>query len=54
MFDICSDACDSYPEAELSSLPHALSYFDGVLGWTIGDINYVLFLQIRAGLIQTP
>jgi hypothetical protein len=37
MFDICSVVCESYAEAELSALAHTLSYFDGVLGWTIGD-----------------
>jgi hypothetical protein len=50
MFDIYSVVCDSYPEAELSALAHALSYFDWVLSWTIEDINYVSFLQIRVGL----
>ena len=47
MFDICSVVCDSQSEAELSALVRALSYFDGVLGWTIGDINYISYLQER-------
>jgi hypothetical protein len=54
MFDICSVVCDSYPDVELSALAHILSYFDRVLGWTIGDINYVPFLQIHVGLRSIP
>ena len=48
MFDICSDVCDSLEEAELSALVRALAYFDGVLDWTIGDINHYRWLQERA------
>jgi hypothetical protein len=28
---------------------HALAYFDEVLGWTIGDLNYLPYLQKRVG-----
>ena len=47
MIDICSSVCESLAEAELSALAHALAYFDRVLGWTIGDINYISYLQER-------
>jgi hypothetical protein len=43
IFDICNVVCDSYPKAEMSALAHALSHFDRVLGWTIGDMNYIFF-----------
>ena len=48
LFDICSSICGRYWEAEESALVRALVYFDEVLGWTIGDLNYLRYLQLRA------
>jgi hypothetical protein len=36
------------PKAEESALVHALAYFEGVLGWSIADINHVPYVQARA------
>jgi hypothetical protein len=49
LFDVCSGACNRPLEAEESTLVRA-----GVLGWTIGDINYVSYLQVCAGLAPGP
>ena len=48
LFNICSSICDRHWEAEESALVRALVYFDEVLGWTIGDLNYLRYLQLRA------
>ena len=48
LFDICNSICGRYSEAEESALVRALVYFDEVLGWTIGDLNYLRYLQLRA------
>ena len=48
LFHICSTICGRYWEAEESALVRALVYFDEVLGWTIGDLNYLRYLQLRA------
>ena len=48
LFDICSSICGRYWEAEENALVRALVYFDEVLGWTIGDLNYLRYLQLRA------
>jgi hypothetical protein len=32
-------------QAEESALVRALAYFDEVLGWTIGDLNYLLSIE---------
>ena len=45
LFDICSSICGRYWEAEESALVHALVYFDEFLSWTIGDLNYLEYLQ---------
>ena len=45
LFDICSSICGRYWEAEQSTLVCALVYFDEVLGWMIGDLNYLKYLQ---------
>ena len=47
LFDISSSECEFHWEAEKSALVRALSYFDEVLGWTIGDLNYLLYPQNR-------
>ena len=47
LFDICSSICGRYWEAEESAPVRALAYFDEVLGWTIGDLNYLRYLQLR-------
>ena len=41
LFDICSSICGRHWEVEESALVRALVYFDEVLGWTIGDLNYL-------------
>ena len=48
LFDICSSLCVHQWEAEESALVRALVYFDEVLGWTIGDRNYFIYLRMRA------
>ena len=48
LFDICSFVCGRHLEAEKSALIRALVYIDEVLGWTIGDRNYVIYLRMRA------
>ena len=48
LFDICSFVCGRHWEAEKSALIRALVYIDEVLGWTIGDLNYLRYLQLRA------
>jgi len=48
LFDICSSLCGHQWEAEESALVRALVYFDEVLGWTIGDHNYLIYLRMRA------
>ena len=48
LFDICSSICGRHWEAEESALVRALVYFDEVLGWTIGDLNYLIYLRLRA------
>ena len=48
LFDICSSICNNEWEAEESALVRALVYFDEVLGWTIGDRNYLIYLRMRA------
>ena len=45
LFDICSSICGRYWEAEESALVRALVYFDEFLNWTIGDLNYLKYLQ---------
>ena len=42
LFDICSSLFVHQWEAEESALVRALVYFDEVLGWTIGDRNYLM------------
>ena len=37
--------CEPDWEAEESALVRALSYFDEVLGWTLGDLNNLPYLQ---------
>jgi hypothetical protein len=44
LFDIYSTECEYYWKAEESAPIRALAYFDEVLGWTIGDLNYVPYL----------
>ena len=48
LFDISSPICGRHWEAEESALVRALVYFDEVLGWTIGDYNYLIYLRMRA------
>ena len=48
LFDICSSICGRHWEAEESALVRALVYFDEVLDWKIGDLNYLRYLQLRA------
>ena len=48
LFDIYSSICGFYWKAEESALVHALAYFDEVLGWTIGDLNYLSYIQKQA------
>jgi hypothetical protein len=48
LFNICSSICGRHWEAEESALVRALVYFDEVLGWTIGDLNYLRYLRSRA------
>ena len=48
LFDICSSICGNEWEAEESALVRALVYFGEVLGWTIGDRNYLIYLRMRA------
>ena len=50
LFDIYSFEYEYHWEAEESALIRALAYFDEVLGWTIGDLNYLPYLQKRAGV----
>jgi len=50
LFDIYSFEYEYHWEAEESALIRALAYFDEVLGWTIGDLNYLAYLQKRAGV----
>jgi hypothetical protein len=47
LFDVCSDVCDTPPQEGESALVRALTYFEGVLGWRIADINHVSYLQAR-------
>ena len=48
LFDICSSIYGNKWEAEKSALVRKLAYFDEVLGWTIGDRNYLIYLRMRA------
>jgi hypothetical protein len=48
LFDVWSAICDTPPEEEESAVVRALAYFEGVLGWRIGDINHISYLQARA------
>ena len=48
LFNICSSIYGNEWEAEESALVRALAYFDEVLGWTIGDRNYLIYLRKRA------
>ena len=48
LFDICSFVCGRHWEAEKSALIRALVYIDEVLGWTIGNRNYLIYLRMRA------
>ena len=48
LFDICSSIRGRHWEVEESALVRALVYFDEVLGWTIGDRNYLIYLWMRA------
>ena len=48
LFDICCSICGRHWEAEESAVVRALVYIDEVLGWTIGDLNYLRYLQLRA------
>ena len=48
LFDICSSICGRHWEVEESALVRALVYFDEVLGWTIGNCNYLIYLRMRA------
>jgi hypothetical protein len=48
LFDIYSSICGRHWEAEESAVVRALVYIDEVLGWTIGDLNYLRYLQLRA------
>jgi len=50
LFNIYSSICGYYWEAEESALVRARAYFDEVLGWTIGDLNYTSYLQKRAAV----
>ena len=50
LIDICSSICGRHWEAEESALVHAIVYFDEILGWTIGDLNYTSYLQKRAAV----
>ena len=50
LFDIYSTVCDYHWAAEESALIRALAYFHEVQGWTIGDLNYLAYLQKRAGV----
>jgi len=49
LFDIYSTICDYHWKVEESALICALAYFDEVLGWTIGYLNYLPYLQKRGG-----
>jgi hypothetical protein len=49
LFDIYSTECDYHWEAEQSALVRALAYFDEVLSWTIGDLNYIPYLKKWVG-----
>ena len=48
LFDICGSICGRHWEAEESAPFRALVYIDEVLGWTIGDRNYLIYLRMRA------
>ena len=48
LFNICSSIRGRHWEVEESALVRALVYFDEVLGWTIGDLNYLIYLRLRA------
>jgi hypothetical protein len=48
LFDVCSAVCDTPSEAEESALVCTLAYFEGVLGWTITNINHISYLQACA------
>ena len=48
LFNICSSICGRHWEAEESAVVRALVYINEVLGWTIGDLNYLRYLQLRA------
>jgi len=50
LFNIYSSICGYYWKAEESALVRALAYFDEVLSWTIGDLNYTSYLQKRAAV----
>ena len=48
LLNICSSICGRHWEAEESAFVRALVYFDEVLGWPIGDLNYLRYLRLRA------
>ena len=48
LFDIFSSIYSNEWEAEESALICALVYFEEVLGWIIGDRNYLIYLRMRA------
>ena len=50
LFDIYSSICGYYWKAKENALVRAIAYFDEVLGWTIGDLNYTSYLQKRAAV----
>ncbi|RLM70030.1 hypothetical protein C2845_PM17G08000 [Panicum miliaceum] len=54
LFDIYIRECDYHWKAEESAPVRALDYFDEVLGWTIGDLNYLSYLQKQRGLRYYP
>jgi hypothetical protein len=49
LFDIYNTICVYHWQAEESAFVCALTYFDEVLGWTIGDFNYLPYLHKRVG-----
>jgi hypothetical protein len=49
LFDVLQWCVWQSSEAEESALICALAYFDGVIGWTIGDIDCIPFLRARDG-----
>jgi hypothetical protein len=46
LFDVYSAFCNTSPEVEESALVRALTYFEGVLGWRIADINHISYQQV--------